>query len=178
MGARRVTQAADRTGSQVRAIDARLNRSYPYRETTSIMRIHTRLEARSVRIAAHAAGVTFARMTEHGSRKSTRAFDVILEGHGRTKWGNSGTHGAASYTAATWDEWGIFLGRVFDYDPAANATYYRDADDFHWQTGERFKTLTPAQQHTRHTWNWNGDCVTGSYSVHECKCGAIMRRTR
>lgn len=135
------------------------------------MRIHTYLCKGMIEAAALKAGVGFERLTLHGSKSRTHAFDVLLSGNGVTggAWGNSGTNGAAAYKSATWDEWGIFLGYVFDADPTATAATYHDADDFHWQTGHRFHGLAPADQHIRHRWTYtNGP-------GHHCKCGAARR---
>jgi hypothetical protein len=142
-----------------------------------IMKIHTSLSQESIYRAARLAGVDFERLNEHGSRSHPHAFDVILSGSGTTggQWGNSGKDGAAPYKAATWDEWGIFLAAVFGADETAKATYYESADDFHWQTGGRFRMLRRDSQHLRHKWSFQGECVTGAYWVHECKCGAVKR---
>lgn len=73
----------------------------------------------------------------------TRRFDHV---HLRSRFGrhypNSGTSGAQSWegqVAASWAEWGWFLARVFEVDPDARCGDYRSADDFHAQTGERFR---------------------------------------
>jgi hypothetical protein len=120
--------------------------------------------------AARQAGVGFTDIEARGSRSRARAWDVILTGHSSRRQ-NFGTD-----YAATWDEWGIFLGHLFTVDPEMTATYYSSADEFHWMTGDRFRTLTHAEQHKQHTWKHQGVSVTGSYTVHECKCGAITRR--
>jgi len=141
------------------------------------MRIHTSLTDAQVR-SLRPVSVTFERLTSHGSRSHVRAFDVLLAGSGNTggQWGNSGKDGAAPYKAATWDEWGIFLGALFDADPAAKATYYHDGADFHWQTGDRFRdgALTLAGQHLRHKWG-HRRTLTGQHEQH-CQCGAVVRR--
>lgn len=121
--------------------------------------------------AAQKAGVRFERCTLHGSRSRDHAFDVILSSHNgrQAGWG-------LDYQAATWDEWGIFLAYIFDADPDAVCWAYKSADDFHWQTGDRFRTLTRDQQCKRHKWGLGRPNVTHSYSVSECrKCGAVRR---
>lgn len=143
------------------------------------MRIHTdTLTASDLQAAAQLAGVTLS-YSNHGSRSHRGAVDVTLSGSsGRMP--NTGNRGAASYgssPAATWDEWGIFLGELFRRDPDAVAPrVYFSGEHFRWATGARFDTLTPADQHKRHRWQYNGESVTGAYSVHECKCGALLRR--
>lgn len=147
------------------------------------MRIHTdNLSSEDVYAAAKIAGVSLHRMDPRGSRSRARAFDVILEGTGRN--GNSGRWGSTGeYRAATWDEWGIFLGEVFRRDPGAIVPrVYESADHFHWATGDRFRTLKPADQHARHKWEYQGSHAGGLYHVHHCTgtkntaCTAITRR--
>lgn len=140
------------------------------------MRIHTYLCQGVIEAAALDAGVSFERLTLHGSKSRAHAFDVLLSGNGVTggQWGNSGTNGAGPYKAATWDEWGIFIAAVFAADPTASMTYYDDAADFHYQTDDRFRDLTPAGQHIRHRWSWLRS-ITGE-SFDECQCGAVRRR--
>jgi hypothetical protein len=117
--------------------------------------------------------VRFERNDEHGSRSHARAFDVILEGNSGRRANFGGTH-----EAATWDEWGIFLNSVFDTDPEAKTSYYKNEDDFHWQTNGRFEFLTVADAHKSHKWEFDGMAATGSYSVQSCKCGALKRCER
>ena len=71
-------------------------------------------------------------VTEHRSRKRARRLDFYLvaePGHGR-RWSNSGNRGAGPEKAATWHEWGAFLGELFHRDPEASCDYYDDARDF------------------------------------------------
>lgn len=149
------------------------------------MRIHTDkldTDMRAFREARELASVGIERLTLHGSQSRARAFDFLLSGNGRTgeQYGNSGNYGATQYKAATWDEWGIFLNHLFDVDPDARvAKVYEGAEHFHWVTGDRYRTLTPADQHVRHNWlsgDAGGRSATGSYHVQSCKCGAIVRR--
>lgn len=147
------------------------------------MRIHTDVLTRhDLADAFRTAGVTPIHATEHGSRSRSRAFEIALTGTSayRTQWG-----GRSDQPAATWDEWGIVLGVLFDRDPrmiAGGPNGYVGKVDYDWQTGGRFArdlgpwTLTPAGQHRRHRWDRSGESVTGSYVVHECRCGAVSRR--
>ena len=139
------------------------------------MRLHTNtLTESDIRDAARRAGVTLEHLGRHGSRKRAHAFEVALSGSGVTggQWGGGG------YKSATWDEWGIFLGALYRADAemvAGNA--YRNAEHFRWVTSARYDELTPAGQHYRHRWDFQGAVVTGSYWVYECKgCDAHMRR--
>lgn len=131
------------------------------------MRIHTRLTAPQMATTLHdMPGVAFYRLSEHGSRTHTRAFEVILSGTSNHR----GFHN--DYTSATWDEWGIFLGRVFRADPHAKAgDVYANRRDFLRKTGKRYtNTFTSEQQHRRHRWEWNG----GGVNERRCNCGARM----
>lgn len=140
------------------------------------MRIHTNtLGPMHVIHAAQAAGAIVESISKHGSRSHTRAVDIKLWGSStRTNQSNTGH-------AATWDEWGIFLGLLFAQDDSIKATYYRNADEFHWMTGDRFRFESPSdaanvQLHANHRFEYFGTVATGSYYVYRCKCGAITRR--
>lgn len=153
------------------------------------MRLHTdTLTEQDVREAAALAGVRVLECTRRGSRSRVRALVVAFSGSGpyRTQW-----QGTMDHPAASWDEWGIVLGVLFDRDRrmiAGDRSGYHGAADYHWQTGFRFARhglttadgspviLSPAQQHRRHVWTHDqAECVTGSYAVHRCACGAVRR---
>lgn len=124
--------------------------------------------------ARRIAGVGFTRLEEKGSRSRDRQFDIILTGSSPRNQNMGGPD-----KAATWDEWGIFLGVLFNIDPAAHTAKhgYESGPHFHWSTGNRFAhPLTPKARHGQHHWEWAGHTATGSYTVHECECGALMRR--
>lgn len=148
------------------------------------MRIHlyiSRSEASGIiRSAAKVSRTDIERYTVHGSRSHSLAVDVILSGDGVTGggWGNSGTHGAGAFKAATWDQWGIFLNHLFAVDPSAKTRDYADADDFHWKTGGRFQELT-ADETCYHRWEFEGFSASGPYLVHRCrKCESVRRLSR
>lgn len=108
------------------------------------MRIHTDvLTSSDIYVAARHARVDVVTLTEHGSRSRARAFNVKLEGESRRR-PNGGSSGAAyaSGYAATWDQWGVFLGILFDIDPAMVTPYYVDRDNFQIRTGGRFTAPT------------------------------------
>ena len=135
------------------------------------MRIHTALTERQIRHAAELAGVQFERLDHKGSKSRDHAFDVILSGSSPRRRNSGRSVDRTNDYAATWDEWGIFLAELFRRDPAIKCTYYRDAADFHWQTGSRFRSLTRDKQHRVHNWTY-------SMTLDErgCACGAVMRR--
>ena len=136
------------------------------------MRIHTNLCRGMIDIAAKAAGVRFERCTLHGSRSRDHAFDVTLSG-------NSGRRASfgRDYEAASWDQWGIFLGFIFENDPDAVCWAYKDAEDFHWKTGDRFRTLLNSKDAKRfHKWGLGE--YDGYSSTSHCQhtdCSAIRR---
>lgn len=139
------------------------------------MRLHTSaLTDQDIRDAANHAGVQIEHIHKHGSRKRTHAWEVALSGSGVTggQWGGGG------YKSATWDEWGIFLGELYRRDAQMIAgAAYQDAEHFRWVTTARYDDLTPAGQHYRHRWDYQGAVVTGSYWVYDCTgCGAHLRR--
>lgn len=138
------------------------------------MRIHTDLpEAEVYKMLDGMPGVYFEVMERHGSRSRANGFEVQLRGNSNRR-PNYGTSRTADRTAddkaATWDEWGIFLNRVFEADPTATTFYYESPDDFHFQTAERFMTLKFEDQHKSHKWDYSGEPRT-----FVCKCGAIRR---
>jgi hypothetical protein len=131
------------------------------------MKIHTDRITREDMYRVLPNGVSFYRLNDCGSRSRDHAFDFILEGtSGRMmNFGNNGQ-------AATWDEWGIFLARLFAIDPNAHTGKhgYKDYADFHWQTGHRYRHLKEEDQHKNHKWKYNGIPFENT-----CKCGAVRR---
>lgn len=139
------------------------------------MRIHAdKLTEQDIRDAAKIAGAGVYRLGRHGSRSRDHAFDVIIEGSGRTgtRYGQN-----AEMIAATWDEWGIALAEMFRRDDSITIPpYYHDVEHFHWATTDRFRTLTAADQCIRHRWVPQGRSAGGAYAVSDCpKCGAHQR---
>jgi hypothetical protein len=126
--------------------------------------------------AATAAGVDLQGFNVKGSYSRARAFNVTLSGSGR----NGGMYGNLGYPTATWDEWGIVLAHLFNVDSAARVPrVYEGAEQFHWATGDRYRTLTRDAAHVKHNWlsgDTNGQSAGGAYYVQSCKCGALLRR--
>lgn len=151
------------------------------------MRIHTdKLTETDVYQAARRAGEAVrVTVTEHGSKSRARAFNVTLTGTSSRR-PNNGTGGryrdgvGTDDYAATWDEWGMFLGELFRRDPAAVVpNVYESGEHFRWVTGARFDNLTPLYQHGRagHKWSGRYPNVTGVYYISECRgCEATHRR--
>lgn len=110
------------------------------------MRIYTNIANRNVLyVLARDLGIYVDIKAETNSRKRAKCYNVLLSsdaGTGRRR-ANSGryggaTKGATGDYAATWDEWGTFLARIFDLDPTAICGQYDGADDFAWQTGDSY----------------------------------------
>lgn len=134
------------------------------------MRFHSDLlTTTDVYAAASAARVSFYKLDEKRSRSRNRAWDLRLEGHVSNRLLNFGD---GYSTAATWDEWGIFLNVLFERDPLAHCDYYRGQEDFRIATGCRFDDLEPKDQHPNHKFDWTGEPGLA------CKCGATMLHQR
>lgn len=150
------------------------------------MKIHSdTLTSAEVFAAARIARADVVDFDRTGSRTRDYAFDVHLEGESRRRPNRRGNY--TGY-AATWDQWGVFLGVLYSIDPymvcgpSEKYAYYRNEDDFHAKTGARFAGCEsdhdatseaywwPTDAHGDHTFRWNG-------SVSHCtKCSA--RQTR
>jgi hypothetical protein len=132
------------------------------------MRIHTSLEMAEIQRAASKARVGFTSISQHGSRSHERAFEVILTGSSRRRQNQGNDY------AATWDEWGIFLGHIFDLDPDAKCWAYKDATDFNFQTNRRFDYgEIPTDMHGDHKFE------IGIPYRQKCKnCTAVRRWQR
>lgn len=138
------------------------------------MKIHTDTltKAHLIRAAADLHRVR-ADAIERGSRRRARAFDVTLSAMPRPgrRTRNSGNQGAAPESAATWDEWGMFIDTLFRIDEHAVIGPYGGYADFRYQTGGRYDTrdFMPCDQH-----KWE------SHTTHEFICAKgcdAMRRT-
>lgn len=134
------------------------------------MRLHTNLTEGDIRAAGRLAGVGFERLTVHGSRKRDRAFDVILTGGSihANHWTRSG-----EYRAATWDQWGVFLGALYRQD-AAMVSAYQSADHFLWSTNGRYSGafFVPC---LLHKWQHEYDRYAAHGHQTCAKCGAVRR---
>lgn len=133
------------------------------------MRIHTSLTADQVRACTGDTGTWLHIFREHGSRSHPRAFEVVLSGTSNHR----GQAGDDDYYAATWDQWGLFFGRLFDADPTARAAnVYDGAADFHWQTGDRFRKGATIQLCAQHRWLYDR-AVEGKVCTKGC--GSVIR---
>jgi hypothetical protein len=73
------------------------------------------------------------READFGSRTHDRAFQVRLSGSHKVA-----LSGVVGVKAATYEEWGEFLARLFQFDPAAKCGNYKTAEDFNRQTNYAF----------------------------------------
>lgn len=136
------------------------------------MRIHSdTLTDADLYRAAEEARVTLVDMTRKGSRQRDHAFNVVLRGESNRapNFGNGSPMGHGK-RAATWDQWGVFLAALFDLDPDMLTPYYRNAEDFHYQTSHRFAGGWPTDAHGDHTFEWIAPRVFGC-----TKCSAVKR---
>lgn len=70
-------------------------------------------------------------------RKFAHGFRVYLEGYGtrHRRARNGGTYGAGgSGKAATWDDWGVWIDRLYAIDPNAEIAYYKSRSHFRIMT--------------------------------------------
>lgn len=125
------------------------------------MRIHSNtLTAADIYVATHDLPGVHVEVTEHGSRSHTRAYEISLSGTSNRRK-NPGTYGYREVDhAATWDEWGVVIARIFDRDPHAvfgtvKHPTYADSGDFDYQTAGRFDSLQmPFDTHQDHRWEF------------------------
>lgn len=141
------------------------------------MRVHTKLTMEQLRKIELPSGVYWRNLREYGSRSHDRAFNIYLTGTSSRR-PNTGQYGAGDGDdyAATWDEWGVALGKIFELDADARCPYYADAADYHWQTGDRFHPdALPAELCRQHRWE-PGQALGARASESKCKtCGAVKR---
>ena len=135
------------------------------------MRFHTSLTLHDIRSVELPPGVHWHHVREYGSRSRARAFEIVLEG--TSCYG--GQFGNRNYSAGTWDEWGVVLGRLFALDPNARvARVYEGAEHYHHVTGNRFDPDNlPERLCPRHKWGgWDRNYPDMSWCT---KCDAVRR---
>lgn len=142
------------------------------------MKLHTdTITGADIVRAAREAGVTVESQAQVGSRSHDHGFLIYLSGSSRRM-----SNGRDHY-AATWDEWGAFMAALYRTDPGAmwgsKAYGYKDAEDFHRQTCERFRDGMPEDAHRQHKWTYdykNSRSWSGN-PVYNCT-GCSARHTR
>lgn len=118
------------------------------------MRIHTdTLTSSDIHAAALTARVTLDRFSGHKSKSRDHAFDITLRGE--SKRHQNGGDGKA----ATWDQWGVFLGILFSKDDSVTIPRaYVDGAQFDFRTDYRFDPAGefPVDAHGDHRFEYAG----------------------
>lgn len=57
-----------------------------------------------------------------------------------SRWTNTGTHGAGGEKAATWDQHGEWMEKLFRLDPSARISYYDGREEFKRMTNGKYAT--------------------------------------
>lgn len=70
----------------------------------------------------------------YGSRSHDRAYEIRLTGSSKYAPRNM-----PGYKAATYEEWGRFIARLFAYEPSAKIGHYKNEADFHEKTKYAFE---------------------------------------
>jgi hypothetical protein len=68
------------------------------------------------------------------TRVRSRGWNVRLVFPASNRRRNTGVYGAGERGAATWDQHGEWMARLFRLDPRARIAYYDGVDDFHAMT--------------------------------------------
>lgn len=140
--------------------------------------------------AARSAEMTCDNETRRKSRYADTSHTITFSGYGGESRSNRrpndrGASRSWDAYAATWDQWGILLSVLFSLDPYMKVgghkhPYYDGADDFHRQTGDRFKRvftlrdLTTAAMrrgepgHHDHVFRY--DPARGGFTEHVSRC--------
>lgn len=136
------------------------------------MRIHTNdLVMSDVIKAATLAEATIAEINEHRSKTHTRAFEVKLRGNS-ARYPQAGRD-SSDARAATWDQWGLFLGFLFAWDWTIKTLPYPNVGEFHLATDWRFDTPGMFSDPLNHDHRWE---YIGVPRMNECRtCGAVRR---
>jgi hypothetical protein len=138
------------------------------------MRIHTDENTWSnIYAAARAARV---RVEGRSFKSSIResGFDIHLTGESRRR---PNRRVSSDEFAATWDQWGVFLGHLFNIDPnmvcgTPKRPVYRSEADFEDKTARRFVAgQWPTDTHGDHTFRYSGVPCEQSCT----KCSAVQR---
>lgn len=124
------------------------------------MKIHTDLTATDLDTCLDDTGIEGASllMQEKKSRSKARRFDVHfdaepMKGRRQSQHYDDGR----PVTGITYDEWGLFIDRIYRLDPSARVGPYRNRDHFRAVTDYRFDTLLWANQCPRHRFVATGD---------------------
>lgn len=117
--------------------------------------IHSDRLVRSDLLTVCPAGMRLVNAAQHRSRKGrAHAFHIQAEGSGR----KGGAFANSALRAPVWDQWGIFLGSLYLFDPELIVhPEYPSAAVFHWCTADRFRVPSQlAATVVWHTHRWRG----------------------
>lgn len=91
--------------------------------------------------------VDFETFEHRGSRSRTSAYELQLGWYGEKvpgdgrRYKNAGKSGADNVYAATYDEWGWFISRLFQMDPDASFGHYKTEAGFHEYTKGEYRMI-------------------------------------
>ena len=137
------------------------------------MRFHTdKITYADLYKAAKLADVYIETATLHRSKKREHAFEISLRGNSRRR--PNFYNGDGQY-AATWDQWGVFMGYLFDIDKEMILGRGEDYERFTFRTVGRFDLWwdepIPFPLDHDHVFRYDG-----RPRMQACKkCGAIQR---
>jgi hypothetical protein len=91
-------------------------------------------------------GVSIEVVALRSPRISSRGWHVSLSYLAGTRHKNSGKHGAKTWDdpAASWDQHGQWMARLYERDPDMRVAHYNNAEDFHRKTGNKYAEAVAA----------------------------------
>jgi hypothetical protein len=131
-----------------------------------------------------------AHISAHGSRKRDHAFEVTLyvldKDDLHRRYGNSGGYGASDEVAATWDEWGIWMARLYEREPSALIGWYESPEHFRSVTlrerlrhEAQYKPTSVAYRTHRAPWlDWDDDMQHMTTEEREAGLGSFAPEDR
>jgi len=96
---------------------------------------------------AHKARIHLEIETIRKPKLAKRGWIVQTSGYSK-RWKNSGTYGASSDNAASWDDHGKWFNLLYNIDPntiVIGTRRYNNAQDFHAQTDNKYRTTPEVQ---------------------------------
>lgn len=90
---------------------------------------------------------------------------------------NTGKHGAGDRGAATWDDYGAWIARLYDRDPLARIGPYTSRENFHEATHGKYAPIfyECGCCGAYHPWDWDGDCRDDANRLADVPDYAIVR---
>lgn len=82
-------------------------------------------------------------------RVRSKGWDVLLSNDNSNRHFNTGTHGAGEQGAASWDDYGRFIARLYEIDPEARIGIYNDARQFNHDTQGVYSSSDGARENLR-----------------------------